>query len=302
MSNVKLTLPNPKLPWPVPYSTVRTLALQEGCALEAYLCPAGVWTIFYGETHGVYPGMKGTQAEADMALLQSLRYYTVHVQAMCTVPTNINQLGALVSLAYNIGLGTKGKPGGLLNSSVLKAHNRGDTTAAAEAFTLYTKARDPKTKKLRSLPGLVRRRSIEAALYLQPDVAPAVPATADQPAVPVAAPAPVPMPQAVAAPTPVAAHPITLAGAASIATSALTALNDASTQAQAIGTTAQTTATNAQSAVASASSAASTAHDFVQTLAQFVGVTPGQLLAGVLAVAGAYAVYYMVRQRKAGLL
>ena len=28
----------------------------EGCELEAYLCPANVWTIGYGHTKGVYEG------------------------------------------------------------------------------------------------------------------------------------------------------------------------------------------------------------------------------------------------------
>jgi lysozyme len=45
---------------------------------------------------------------------------------------------------------------------VLKAHNRSDFQAAARAFNLWTKAGG------QVLPGLVRRRADEAALYLKP--------------------------------------------------------------------------------------------------------------------------------------
>ena len=37
----------------------------EGLRLEAYLCPAGVWTIGYGHTAGVGKGMKITAEQAE---------------------------------------------------------------------------------------------------------------------------------------------------------------------------------------------------------------------------------------------
>ena len=39
----------------------------EGCELESYICPAGVWTIGYGTTKNVIEGMKitGNQAYND---------------------------------------------------------------------------------------------------------------------------------------------------------------------------------------------------------------------------------------------
>lgn len=36
----------------------------EGCKLTAYKCSAGVWTIGYGHTQGVYEGKKITEEEA----------------------------------------------------------------------------------------------------------------------------------------------------------------------------------------------------------------------------------------------
>ena len=64
------------------------------------------------------------------------------------------QFDALVSLAYNIGLGN------LQRSQVRMRANRGDHEGAAEAFMAWSKAGG------KELPGLVRRRKAERALYL----------------------------------------------------------------------------------------------------------------------------------------
>ena len=53
----------------------------EGCKLTAYKCPAGVWTIAYGHTVGVYSGMKITQQQADEFLKQDLVVYENHVNS-----------------------------------------------------------------------------------------------------------------------------------------------------------------------------------------------------------------------------
>ena len=37
----------------------------EGLRLKAYKCPGGVWTIGYGHTTGVKPGMVITEAQAE---------------------------------------------------------------------------------------------------------------------------------------------------------------------------------------------------------------------------------------------
>ena len=37
----------------------------EGCELQAYKCPAGVWTIGYGHIKGVSEGMTITQEERE---------------------------------------------------------------------------------------------------------------------------------------------------------------------------------------------------------------------------------------------
>lgn len=65
-----------------------------------------------------------------------------------------NQLGALVSFAYNLGIGA------LAKSTLLKKHLAGDYTGAAREFPKW------KFGGGRVLPGLVKRRAAEVALYL----------------------------------------------------------------------------------------------------------------------------------------
>lgn len=154
-----MKLPDPSLPWPITMDAVALVAEAEGCKLQAYKCPAGVWTIGWGETDGVYPGMVWTQEQADFRLCESLTDFTKQVKSMLTVHAEPNQLGAMVSLAYNIGLG------GFKGSTVLKAHNKGDDQAASRAFGLWNKAKV--NGVLTVLPGLTRRRAAEAALYLK---------------------------------------------------------------------------------------------------------------------------------------
>ena len=155
-------LPDPSLPWPIPLEAVAEIAESEGLELVAYRCPAGIWTIGWGETDGVHPGDTCTKLQADAWLLEDLQGRVQEVQAMCTAPTSPNELGALTSLAYNIGVA------GLRKSTVLRCHNAGTKQAAARAFDLWNKAKDPSTGQLRELAGLTARRKREAALYLKP--------------------------------------------------------------------------------------------------------------------------------------
>jgi lysozyme len=114
------------------------------------------WTIGYGETLGITFDMRWTQDEAHRRLLARVQEFEDGVLAACTREPNPNECSAMVSLAYNIGLG------GFRKSSVLKAHNRGDHLAASRAFNLWNKAGG------QVMEGLTRRRMDEAALYLKP--------------------------------------------------------------------------------------------------------------------------------------
>lgn len=145
---------------------IALLKRSERLALVAYFCPAGVPTIGWGHTGpeitaaDVRTQRTITQATAELLLQHDLAEFEPSVMRACTLAPNENQLSAMVCLAFNIGLGAFRK------SSVLKAHNRGDTQAASRAFGLWNKATVDGKKVI--LPGLVSRRAAEASLYLEP--------------------------------------------------------------------------------------------------------------------------------------
>jgi len=137
---------------------LRIIKEFEGLRLRAYRCPAGVWTIGYGHTRTARKGQVITEAEADRLLREDLRVFEQGVlDALGGAPTTENQFSAMVSLAYNIGLGA------FRRSKVLAFHKAGKTAEAARAFANWRKAGG------KVLPGLVRRRAAEAKLYLTPD-------------------------------------------------------------------------------------------------------------------------------------
>lgn len=133
----------------------------EGFRAKAYLCPAKVWTIGYGHTSAagdpkVVKGMTVTRAEAVEILKRDLAKYEGAVKRAIKKTMNENEYAAMVSLCYNIG------PGAFAKSSVVKFFNAGKKQEAANAFGKWIKA----NKKI--LPGLVRRRAAETALFLTP--------------------------------------------------------------------------------------------------------------------------------------
>lgn len=159
----------------------------EGCRLQAYLCPAGVPTIGYGHTDNVKMGdMLPDQAAADALLSEDLvRFGNVVSFDLDGAATTQHQFDALVSLAFNIGLG------GFAPSTVLRNHKAGNMADQPRAFGLWNKATID--GRLQDVPGLTRRRAAEAAVYLTPERAPH----------PMPAPAMIePMPQKVEPPPP----------------------------------------------------------------------------------------------------
>lgn len=141
----------------------------ESCRLVAYPDPgsgSAPWTIGWGATGpGIHAGLVWTQALADTRLAQDLRYLATQMTQACGAAfTRDHQFGAMCSLAYNIGFGN------FLGSSVLRFHHAGEHHEAAAAFGAWNKGGG------HVLPGLVRRRAAEAALYLSPDLAAGAPA------------------------------------------------------------------------------------------------------------------------------
>lgn len=145
---------------PVNQATIDLIKRNEGCVLHSYQDSVGVWTIGYGHTgDDVVPDMWITQERAEALLRADLETFQDGVDDLLAdgVETSDNQYGAMVSLAYNVGLGN------FAHSSVIRSHNARAYQQAADAFLLWNKAGG------HVLGGLARRRREERALYLTPD-------------------------------------------------------------------------------------------------------------------------------------
>ena len=132
----------------------------------AYKDSAGVWTIGYGNTFNPFTGVKVKQGDvidhktALQWLNKDIETRQNAIKKLVKVPVTGNQLSALTSLAYNIGLGLFQK------SAVLTKLNNKDYKGAADAFLLYNKARDKSGIKVYNA-GLDKRRKLERELFLR---------------------------------------------------------------------------------------------------------------------------------------
>ena len=122
----------------------------------AYLCPANIWTIGWGRTTNVKRGDTCTQAQADAWLLAEYEAFESQVRQLVKAPVTDNQLGALVSFTYNVGVGN------FRSSTLLRLLNAGDYAGAAAQFARWNKGGG------QVLAGLTRRRTAEAALFEKP--------------------------------------------------------------------------------------------------------------------------------------
>jgi lysozyme len=137
--------------------------------LQPKRCPANIWTIGYGhalqdDQHNFLRGASGkieayrqaaclTEADAEALLIKDLELFSGGVQHLVTTPLTDNQFGALVSLAYNIGLGA------FADSTLRRLLNAKSYEAAAEQFLRWNKCNG------KVLTGLTKRRQREADLF-----------------------------------------------------------------------------------------------------------------------------------------
>ena len=126
----------------------------EGCELEAYKCPAGVWTIGYGHIKGVQEGMTITEMQAEEMLQSELIEYEGYINDLVEVELNQNQFDAMVSWVNNLG------GGNLRSSTLLKVLNAGNYAGVPEQMIRWNKAGG------KVLEGLTRRRQAEADLFV----------------------------------------------------------------------------------------------------------------------------------------
>jgi lysozyme len=134
---------------------LKLLKAFEGCELKAYDDGGGVWTIGYGHTKGVTPGMTITQAQADQFLVEDLEKFEDHVEAAVKAHVSDDQFSALVCFCFNVGPGR----GGFGDSTLLRLLNQGDYPGAAQQFPRWNKV------NRKSWLGLTRRRLAEQALF-----------------------------------------------------------------------------------------------------------------------------------------
>ena len=76
----------------------------EGLRLEAYLCPAGIWTIGYGHTSGVSPNSFITIQEADEYLHRDVATIEMQLNKL-NLSLRQCQWDAIVSFVFNVGIG-----------------------------------------------------------------------------------------------------------------------------------------------------------------------------------------------------
>jgi lysozyme len=129
----------------------------EGCYLDAYLCPAGVWTIGYGHTKGVKEGDAIEQEAAEAFLIEDLESFEQAVTRLVEVPLTQQQFDALVSWTFNLGAGN------LAESTLLRKLNNYQYAEVPEQMMRWVRAGG------QVLDGLVRRRAAEAALFQNKD-------------------------------------------------------------------------------------------------------------------------------------
>ena len=129
----------------------------EGLRLKAYKCPGGVWTIGYGHTAGVKPGIVITEAQAEQFLKEDLITFEKAVNTQ-NLSLNQNQFDALVSFTYNVGTGN-------FSSSTLLRKVRANPldNSIMDEFLRWVYS------KGRVLPGLQHRRLAEMKLYFSND-------------------------------------------------------------------------------------------------------------------------------------
>ena len=157
----------------VSQQAIKVICHHEGIRYKPYRCPARLWTVGVG--HVLYPeqgklpidqrdgfalrpqdNRAFSKDEVDAILKFDLQRFERGVLSFCPVVLSQGMFDGLVSFSFNVGLGT------LQRSTLRQKLLRGDKTGAGEEFLKYTKGGG------KVLPGLVKRRQDERALFLSP--------------------------------------------------------------------------------------------------------------------------------------
>ena len=82
---------------------IESIKQFEGCKLTAYKCPANVWTIGYGHTKNITPGMKITQVDANNFIKADILPIETFLSTL-GVNLKQGQYDALVDFMFNLGI------------------------------------------------------------------------------------------------------------------------------------------------------------------------------------------------------
>ena len=146
----------PNMEMAVSMKGVELIAKFEGCCLDAYLCPEGVWTIGYGHTAGVRQGDRlRSKREAKALLAEDLKKYSACVnecvrRGMIAFRLTQNQFDALTCFCFHCG-----------SSNLQRLMEGRDAAVIAEKILLFNKADG------RERAGLTIRRKEEQALFVR---------------------------------------------------------------------------------------------------------------------------------------
>ena len=134
---------------------IQLICQFEGLKLERYRDAVGLWTIGYGHLilkEEMEKLTKITTGEAKDLLRKDLKRTEDGVKKLLNQPATQAQFDALVSFAFNLGVGN------LKKSTLLKKFNAGDVQGAALQFKSWNKAGG------KVLAGLTRRREAEMVI------------------------------------------------------------------------------------------------------------------------------------------
>ena len=126
----------------------------EGCRLESYQDSGGIWTIGYGHTSGIGPGMVCTQDQAVQWLIGDYAWAEAEVNRIVDVPLSQGEFDGLTDFTFNCGRYA------LDHSTLLALVNEGDMQDAADQFERWDKCGGV------VVAGLLRRRLAEEQEFL----------------------------------------------------------------------------------------------------------------------------------------
>ena len=141
--------------------TIAQIKLLEGFRPRATPLGDGRWAVGYGHVASTQRTSIVTRAQADLLLRYDLNVISEALSGLVYTPLNLNQIDALGSFVYNIGLDA------FEGSAVLRLINAGALLEAATSMEQWCHA--TVAGQSQEVDGLIRRRAMEKALFLKPE-------------------------------------------------------------------------------------------------------------------------------------